>query len=66
MEKWEGDCEWCGEKSVTLVADDNLPEWTEGVACERCHKSMIEDQCKHDEIEYQQQLDRAAIALDEL
>lgn len=46
-----GTCEWCGEPDVLLVVNDDLPEWTEGVACKRCEESMMEEVERQREIE---------------
>ena len=40
---WIGTCEWCGEPETTLTINDDLPDWTEGVACLNCEKSMLKE-----------------------
>lgn len=38
-----GTCQWCGEPRTALITNDELPEWTEGVACLLCEKSMLKE-----------------------
>lgn len=42
-ENWTGTCEWCGEPDTTLICNNELPEWTEGVACLVCEKMMLDE-----------------------
>jgi hypothetical protein len=49
-EPWVGTCQWCGEPETVLTSNDELPEWTEGVACLSCEKSMLEEVQKTQQI----------------
>ena len=42
-EPWIGACQWCGEPKTTLTCNNELPDWTEGVACLSCEKMMLEE-----------------------
>jgi hypothetical protein len=42
-EPWIGSCHWCGEPETTLTHNDELPDWTEGVACLSCEKLMLDE-----------------------